>query len=255
LHGSPSPLSSFTSCWYVSFNSLSLYIYIHFDSFSFPFLTTKDVASYIIARTLGVIDDTKASTSDRGSLVSLYDSVNTTPITITTEPSCSSAASPSSGSADYDGIYSSASHDFPQILVRGDGGLAPVAGGAGESDGLSPTDAFADGNLRLSGVGVFSPAVSRSSSPVMERNALPGVVDSRSRGRRAEGSEGEEVDDSEGDWGDSEGTPGGLGREASWGSLSMDSSFTIIDRDSGSEDTGVGLRKRQVHDDNLGMPA
>jgi len=117
-----------------------------------------------------------------------------------------------------------------------------------------PTNAFADGNLRLSGVGVFSPAVSRASSPVMERTVPPSpIADRAHRGRQTEASKGEEVvvDDNEGmegDWGDSEGAAGSLVREASWGSLSMDSSFTIIDGDSGSEDVGAGLRRRLSND-------
>lgn len=38
-----------------------------------------------------------------------------------------------------------------------------------------------------------------------------------------------------------------VGRKGSWGSMSagLDSSYAIIDRDSGSEDSGVPLKRRQ----------
>jgi len=38
-----------------------------------------------------------------------------------------------------------------------------------------------------------------------------------------------------------------VGRKGSWGSMSagLDSSYALVDRDSGSEDSGVPLRRRQ----------
>ena len=38
-----------------------------------------------------------------------------------------------------------------------------------------------------------------------------------------------------------------LGREGSWGSMSagLDSSYALVDKESGSEDSGVLLRRRQ----------
>lgn len=38
-----------------------------------------------------------------------------------------------------------------------------------------------------------------------------------------------------------------VGRKGSWGSMSagLDSSYALVDRDSGSEDSGVHLRRRQ----------
>ncbi|TFK23972.1 hypothetical protein FA15DRAFT_620166 [Coprinopsis marcescibilis] len=93
-----------------------------------------DIASYGIARTLGVIDDVKASTSDK-STVHL---VNAPTIHVEAYDS-----TPSEGATSDDALNE------------------------------KPKEFFAtDNNLKLSGVDVFSPAASRPSSPTLSRKAL-----------------------------------------------------------------------------------
>jgi len=177
----------------------------------FALFIMLDVASYIIARTLGVIDDTKASTSDNASVLEAYDN--------------------------------SRDSNTPSIVIQPDPSSIPIPHGGDSLENLvlhhEEPQAFGEGNLKLSGVGVFSPAASRPSSPIIERKLLS---------RSLSEVEGE----NEGD--DSESAKGSLGREPSWGSFSVESSFTMIDRDSGSEDAGLGLRKRSNRDGIIMTP-
>jgi hypothetical protein len=161
---------------------------------------------------LGVIDDTKASTSDQGSVVEIYSNNE-------------KAGSPTT----------------PTIVIQTDPTSVPIPD---DGDDLSQVpQAFGDGNLKLSGYGVFSPAGSRPASPVWERKRLPS--------RSLDESEAEEdVGPGQGD----ESAEESVGREPSWGSLSGESSYTMIDKD-GSEDPGLGVRRRPKHGNMSMTPA
>ncbi|KAJ7091191.1 hypothetical protein C8R44DRAFT_891591 [Mycena epipterygia] len=118
-------------------------------------LTLLDIASYGIARTLGVIDDVKASTSDKETihnkipLVQIYE-----------------AGTPSSATeSDQDTLLDRSQSNF------------------GSSATLPPLSIFTpshprayftseENSLKLSGVGVFSPAASRPPSPTITRRNL-----------------------------------------------------------------------------------
>jgi len=196
----------------------------------FALFIMLDVASYIIARTLGVIDDTKASTSDHASI--LQDDNNNN----NKNNNDNNKDNRSSGGGGDD------SNNSPSIVVQPDPSSIPIPHRAGDSSSLEDLvlhlgepQAFGEGNLKLSGVGVFSPAVSCPPSPVVERKfPSRSLVESEVEGE----DEGEE----------SESAKGGLGREPSWGSFSVESSFTMIDKDSGSEDAGLGIKRRPNRD-------
>lgn len=89
------------------------------------FNKVQDIASYIIARTLGVIEDAKASTSDSGSAVEIYSSTN-------------EHGNPTT----------------PTIVIQPDPLEIPIPD---DNDLEDEPQAFGVGNLKLSGVGVFSP--------------------------------------------------------------------------------------------------
>jgi hypothetical protein len=130
----------------------------------FPFLhgvqlCFQDISSYGIARTLGVIDDVKASTSDRATL---HQNIITPSLHIQ-EPGTplSDSSSPYSDQRDTEHPL----HIQQQQLFH-----------LGVSQ---PSTFFAseDHNLKLSGVGVFSPATSRAPSPTISRKNL--IADTR----------------------------------------------------------------------------
>lgn len=169
----------------------------------------------MIARTLGVIDDTRASTSDQDKTDTMMSSSNPT-ILVSDEsrgaaldsdlptPSTSSAAF--SAAREQEGrLRGAADHRVPQMHVE----LGP------------PSHFFAGGEDRLSGVGVFSPAASQPPSPRLERRSL--VSEGEGPRRRA----------------------GSL----SWQStlnLSSGDSFTLLEGEEGSEgESGALLRKRK----------
>ncbi|KAI0374089.1 hypothetical protein BV20DRAFT_962059 [Pilatotrama ljubarskyi] len=182
----------------------------------FILLTLLDVASYVIARTLGVIDETKASTS--GELETAeHLHANQPSITIQDE----SSSSPSPPSAE-EGADSQLPHTTPP-----------------SSYFRNPTED--EGNLQLSGVGTFSPAPSQPGSPTLQRREFiqhahygldPGLLDTADSGEEREGG------------GSGAATPRDASGHGSAGSSSGDSSFAMLDRDSGSEDAGVLLRRR-----------
>lgn len=198
-------------------------------------VTLKDVASYVIARTLGVIDATKASTSgghDRAdakpSIVVHSDSESNT-------SNSSSHMQPDPSRDEFDGA--GLPHTTPPASYF-----------------RNPTEE--EGNLQLSGVGTFSPAPSQPGSPTLQRREFiqhaPHFGDHLSAdasGTRLGADEGEYEDhDDGGSAGSGAATPrdmSGLG-SSSAGSSSGDSSFAILDRDSGSEDAGVVLRRRTL---------
>jgi len=113
-------------------------------------LTLLDLSAYGIARTLGVVDDLKASTSDKATI---HGKPVAGPAILIHDPSTSSeSTAPPSPSIGSDG----------QTLSR-------------HRRGTSQPNAFyasEENILRLSGVGVFSPATSQPPSPSMSRKSL-----------------------------------------------------------------------------------
>jgi len=127
-------------------------------------LALLDISSYGIARTLGVIDDVKASTSD---IATHRLTLNAPLIQVSSQS---------------DSPLSESDHDSgsPTEQRQQPGDFTPASSTA--QDPLSPSylgashpQAFyaSEGeNLKLSGVGVFSPATSRPPSPVLIRRSL-----------------------------------------------------------------------------------
>ena len=206
------------------------------------------MTSYIIARTLGIIDDTKASTSDRESLhpVAVVGGPDAKPPRIIVQ------------SASVTGSVST-SPSFPADAVGQP--LDEVAGRPRlEIDNSQPhshhpqsssSSSLYEGNPALAGVGVFSPAASTPPSPTVEKRRfgslskssttmtpLSQVDDGNGNSEKAVTTDGEGEEDSL--------IKSRMGRKGSWGSMSagLDSSYAIVDRESGSEDSGV-LRRRQ----------
>ena len=114
----------------------------------------------------------------------------------------------------------------------------------------SSSSSLYEGNPALAGVGVFSPAASMPSSPTIERKRFgsfskgSNIVTPFTQLDDENGSNSEKViTDGEGE----EMIKSRVGRKGSWGSMSagLDSSYALVDRDSGSEDSGVLLRRRQ----------
>lgn len=107
-----------------------------------------------------------------------------------------------------------------------------------------------EGNPALAGVGVFSPAASTPPSPTIERKRFGSlskgsiIMMPLSQLDDENGSSEKAVTDGEGE---EEIIKSRVGRKGSWGSMSagLDSSYALIDRDSGSEDSVVPLRRRQ----------
>ncbi|KAL1673758.1 hypothetical protein EV122DRAFT_282671 [Schizophyllum commune] len=174
-------------------------------------LTMLDIASYVIARTLGVIDDTRASTSDklppptiRIHAASRRNTLDQSSESTADSPYASTSAS-SSPAHDDAGFPSS----NPNLPSSSNSGLPPSSDSSNpfsdpfnsshssNADIASPTPfppassalpteySFSDdeeslhlpgyeGNLKLSGYGVFSPAASQPGSPVLSRKGLPG---------------------------------------------------------------------------------
>lgn len=160
----------------------------------FVLLTLLDVTSYVIARTLGVIDDTKASTSETGPPT---DGPGTPSIVIQSE-STSGSSQPATTP--------------PSTFFR------------------NPLEE--EGNLRLSGVGMFSPAPSQPPSPTMSRRELDSHMHNVPEEYR---DEMKSRFDSGRD----------LSREPRSGdSSSGESSYAMLEQESGTEDAQVTLRRR-----------
>ena len=200
------------------------------------------MTSYIIARTLGVIDDTKASTSDRGSLhaVALAEGTDVKPPAIIVQSASIAGSMPTSPSVPpnvdqpLDGVG-----EKPQLEVD-----------HSYSQPQSTPSSLYEGNPALAGVGVFSPAASLPPSPTIERKRFgsfskgSNIVTPFTQLDDENGSNNEKViTDGEGE---EEVIKSRVGRKGSWGSMSagLDSSYALVDRDSGSEDSGVLLRRR-----------
>ncbi|TBU33854.1 hypothetical protein BD309DRAFT_951429 [Dichomitus squalens] len=208
----------------------------------FILLTLLDVASYLIARTLGVIDETKASTSGE----------NDHHVHADTAPGTLNLA-----------------HQ-PRIVIQEDVDTARAAATPlpeGDDDTL---------NLKLSGVDTFSPAPSQPGSPTLQRREFmqhqyahygsgtslydrgglaglphPSFASHDARGGRPEKPRADGARDGDRNTRAGDGTtsprgPSGHSPASSNGS-SGEESYAILDRDAGSgtEDAGtVVLRRR-----------
>ncbi|KAJ6587113.1 hypothetical protein DFH09DRAFT_246174 [Mycena vulgaris] len=123
-------------------------------------LTLLDITSYGIARTLGVIDDVKASTSDKQTIH------NKIPLVHVYEP-----PSPDSGSF----IATDSDHEtLAQSDFSSTDTLPPLSIFTHSRPPSLPHAYFTseENSLKLSGVGVFSPAASRPPSPTLTRRSL-----------------------------------------------------------------------------------
>ncbi|KAJ7680549.1 hypothetical protein DFH06DRAFT_1031645 [Mycena polygramma] len=123
-------------------------------------LTLLDLASYGIARTLGVIDDVKASTSDKETIHNKIPVVRVSHA-VSGSPDSSSLATTDS---EHETLLEHADHDFSSTDTLGL-----------HIDTTSHPHAYftsGENSLKLSGVGVFSPAASRPPSPTITRRQL-----------------------------------------------------------------------------------
>ncbi|KAJ3989910.1 hypothetical protein F5890DRAFT_1483479 [Lentinula detonsa] len=117
-------------------------------------LILLDIASYTIARTLGVVDIVKASTSDKQTVHARR------------EPPSIHIREPSLDQYDTHNHFFTLGSDSSQSIVGTDSSTTP-------SDvRLTAYFTSGDHNLELSGVGVFSPATSRPPSPTISRRKL-----------------------------------------------------------------------------------
>ncbi|KAI0745832.1 hypothetical protein C8Q76DRAFT_705203 [Earliella scabrosa] len=213
----------------------------------FILLTLLDVASYVIARTLGVIDETKASTSSELEHAELH---KNQPTIVVDDPDVSLAAAtplPAEPSAeDVDG----------NLKLSGVDTFSPAPSQPG-----SPTlqrREFMQHQHAHYGLGPASPSPSLSMSLSMTSSFGSGsslFADGGRAGGEARLRKGGDGDEGDGEGGgdrDGEGRsgattprdPSGHGSAGSSSSESSASSYAILDRDSGSEDAGVVLRRR-----------
>jgi len=121
-------------------------------------LALLDISSYGIARTLGVIDDVNASTSD-------ITPVHRTPSILVHKAITPQTTASSNHEAEY--LAEHTIHNLPHSEAE-----STVPNYLGISQ-PQPFYASEENNLKLSGVGVFSPAASRPPSPTNRRD-LPG---------------------------------------------------------------------------------
>jgi len=197
----------------------------------FIILTLLDVASYVIARTIGVIDDTKASTSEvqdppTGSQIEGLPGTKPFPVPIPIH------------NADQDGTEDDDTRGALKSTetIREDGDALSLT---------TPPQAYfhnmvQEGNLKLSGVDMFSPAPSQPPSPTLSRRDLSLHMTHQMppQGKKTNGREG---------LGGSSRRNVSVAEVESPQSSSGESSFAMLDKDSGSEDTSsnVLMRKRK----------
>ncbi|KAL0956414.1 hypothetical protein HGRIS_002562 [Hohenbuehelia grisea] len=165
-----------------------------FVVFPFIFLTLLDVASYVIARTLGVIDDVKASTSDKAASILVKSPAAPLPTILVEASTPKSAPAPAfafsndSGSTSQES-FSSAGTELADDRGRDSTDMSRASSASASTTSLrmagerlpsldvsTPHAYFAseeENSLRLSGVGVFSPATSQPPSPTLTRRRLP----------------------------------------------------------------------------------
>lgn len=145
---------------------------------SSPKTFQQDVASYVIARTLGVVDDVKASTTDHATR---------NPPTIRIHDASPQMTDPYASSSSELELSSSpesfaAPHTLKMSTLDGasSGGSPFDANPLRDAEGLPSLDvsdphpyfASEENSLKLSGVGVFSPAGSRPPSPTLTRRHI-----------------------------------------------------------------------------------
>ncbi|KAJ7079148.1 hypothetical protein B0H15DRAFT_859288 [Mycena belliarum] len=121
-------------------------------------LTLLDIASYGIARTLGVIDDVKASTSDKETIH------NKIPLVHIYEAATPDSASFHANDSEQETLTSSLDTLPPLGLFT-----ASHPSHDGHPHAYFTSE---ENSLKLSGVGVFSPAASRPPSPTITRRNL-----------------------------------------------------------------------------------
>ncbi|KAK1233174.1 hypothetical protein PQX77_003710 [Marasmius sp. AFHP31] len=116
-------------------------------------LTLLDISSYVIARTLGVIDDVKASTSDKKTVHAVHDP----PSIIINSPKPDQVITP---------LNTAQSDGSTRLSVTPEPARSPDA---------LPLEYFTseENNFKLSGFDVFSPAPSQPPSPTISRQQLP----------------------------------------------------------------------------------
>lgn len=143
-------------------------------------LTLLDVTSYIIARTLGILDDVKASTGDTVKDVTMSLSAPTTLVRssfladevqepIDPRPR---AASDSEGQRPSE-VHCDRIHNVSDADRLDEHGNHEDGSNRPRGEESRPQGFFAeDEGLQLAGVGVFSPAASQPSSPVSPRMKL-----------------------------------------------------------------------------------
>jgi len=122
-------------------------------------ITLLDVTSYVIARTLLVLDDVKASTSDKITIHAEAERDREVPSIVLTESSPTPASAASAQRLP---------NEFKETASGAIEIIAPVA------RHTPPQTFFAsdDMQLKLSGEGVFSPAVSAPPSPTLKRRTI-----------------------------------------------------------------------------------
>ncbi|KAH9485113.1 hypothetical protein JR316_0002020 [Psilocybe cubensis] len=139
-----------------------------------------DIASYGIARTLGVVDDVKASTSDKATVHLQTPSIM---LNGAISPASDSAFSDSDSGVDHN-LHNKMRSPLSDSISEANDGLSsqpPAVFYAGES------------SLKLSGVGVFSPAASLPPSPTLSRRDLTDLGSESLRHRKQHAVQMEDV--------------------------------------------------------------
>lgn len=200
------------------------------------YLSLQDVASYVIARTLGVIDATKASTSGVPAHAQSTDTDGVPSIHV-------SLSSPAAGElvTTETETETEAEHETgPEAAGAGAGTRAGAAPSA-SSDSLSffRDTLVEEGNPRLAGIDAFSPAPSQPSSPTLSRKDL--AVHGHHQLGSGFGLGLAPLETREEDEEDEEASSVGSSR------------FTMIDGESGSDESAEGVlvrrRARRVDED------
>ncbi len=170
-------------------------------------LSIQDVVSYVIARTLGVIDVTKASTSE---------------------------ATLSRETRETESIHVQDESLHPQTdEAKGDASSLTVPSAPESYLGDTVVE---EGNLKLSGVNVFSPAPSQPPSPTLSRRDLSSHMQPQLQSLTRM---------------DAPRSPRSDTTLSSTHSSSGESNFTMVDKESGSDDAeGTQIRRRGRPTDN-----
>jgi len=134
--------------------------------FPFALLTLLDIVSYVIARTLGVVETTRASTSDKRGLVQV-------PVVVANEDNGEDGREESRAQTptpDRLGVEEQGTGD-PSLHVQApdstDSSSSSSFNAASTAFFFSPTE---EKSLELSGGNILSPAMSRQGSPTAERH-------------------------------------------------------------------------------------